>query len=57
MAVNVDPVLIEVLSEIHYLSRPPLSIKLPVNLRQLIKTVDFKQLKQRKTSLEVNTYM
>ena len=53
LEVNVDPLLIEVLSEIHYLSRPPLSVRLPVSLRQLIKTIDFKQLKHRKTSLEV----
>jgi hypothetical protein len=54
LEVNVDPLLIEVLSEIHYLTRPPLSVRLPVNLRQLVKAIDFKQLKHRKTSLEVN---
>lgn len=53
LEVNVDPLLIEVLSEIHYLSRPPLSVRLPVSLRQLVKAIDFKQLKHRKTSLEV----
>ena len=51
---NVDPLLIEVLSEIHYLTRPPLSARLPVSLRQLVKAIDFKQLKHRKTSLEVS---
>ena len=56
LEVNVDPLLIEVLSEIHYLSRPPLSVRLPVSLRQLVKTIDFKQLKHRKTSLEVCMY-
>lgn len=56
LEVNVDPLLIEVLSEIHYLSRPPLSVRLPVSLRQLVKAVDFKQLKHRKTSLEVSLH-
>ena len=56
LEVNVDPLLIEVLSEIHYLSRPPLSVRLPVSLRQLVKTIDFKQLKHRKTSLEVRIH-
>ena len=56
LEVNIDPLLIEVLSEIHYLSRPPLSVRLPVSLRQLVKAIDFKQLKHRKTSLEVCMY-
>ena len=54
LEVNVDPLLIEVLSEIHYLTRPPLSVRLPVSFRQLVKAIDFKQLKHRKTSLEVS---
>lgn len=56
LEVNIDPLLIEVLSEIHYLSRPPLSVRLPVSLRQLVKAIDFKQLKHRKTSLEVSLH-
>ena len=55
LLVNVDPSLTEVLSEIHYLTRPPLSVKLPVSLRQLVKAVNFQQLKHRKTSLQVHT--
>lgn len=53
LSVNVDPSLVEVLSEVHYLTRPPLSVRLPTSLRQLVKAVNFKQLKQRKASLEV----
>lgn len=52
LLVNLDPTLNEVLSEVRYLTRPPLGLHLPVSLRQLTKNTDYSQLKHRQTCLQ-----
>ncbi len=54
--VNLDPTLSEVMSEVRYLVRPPLSLPLPPALRQLAKSTDYTHLKHRQTSLQVRMY-
>lgn len=51
--VNLDPMLSEVLSEVRYLTQPPISLRLPTSLRQLTKNNDYSELKHRKTCLQV----
>ena len=54
LVVNLDPTLSEVLSEVRYLTRPPLSLRLPTALRQLTKNTDYSELKHRQTILQVS---
>lgn len=54
LVVNLDPTLSEVLSEVRYLTRPPLALRLPTALRQLTKNTDYSELKHRQTSLQVS---
>jgi len=51
--VNLDPALKEALAEVHYLMAPPLSLRLPSQLRQLVKTVDYGYLQKKQTNLGV----
>ncbi len=55
LVVNLDPTLSEVLSEVGYLTRPPIGLHLSAALRQLTKNIDYNELKHRQTSLQVQT--
>ena len=58
LVVNFDPELHRLLEEVHHLSRPPLSVKMPPVIRSLLKKVKRTELKERRASLElvVRTY-
>ena len=53
LVVNFDPTLREVLQEIRYMTRPPLSVALPPAAQQLLKGVEGVELGVRITSLGV----
>ena len=50
---NFDPILHEVVTEAHYLSRPPLGVRVPPVIRSLIKGMNKEELRDRRASLEL----
>ena len=53
LVVNLDSTLSEILLEIRHLTRPPLNLHLPTALRQLMKNIDYDELRHRQTCLQV----
>ena len=50
--VNLDPELLLLLREVHYLSQPPFNIKLPKNVRDLLRHTDATTLRMTAARLE-----
>ena len=53
LIVNFDSTLHEVLSEVHYLSHPPLSLRMPPVIKSLMKDMNQKEMYDRRASLEL----
>ena len=53
LSVNFDPVLHEVVTEAHYVSRPPLGLRVPPAIKSLIKGMNKEELRDRRASLEL----
>ena len=53
--VNLDPQLLVLLREIHYLAQPPFDIHLPGPARELLRNTNVKQLRVTATRLETIT--
>lgn len=56
LEVNFDPALNEVMSEVRHMRGSPLRLRPPHHLTQLVRELDYSELRHRQTSLQVCTH-
>ena len=52
LRVNLDPSLLVLLREVHYLSQPPFEIRMPDSVKDIIRSMDFQTLRSLSARLE-----